>query len=303
MILRFLLLIQLSLLAIPTLEAGIWDRIKGVFVANEEPEPPTIRVLVLQDVSHADLAVKGTYNLYDPYHNTKLAIRFAPKGNRIQSIPAGLKWGEEFPGVYQIAVVPDDRTTLVSINGVDYRGKIYVYDVGGTVSIVNEVEIEDYLASTIPVKFPRSHNPEALAAAAIAERTHAFHVSLFSENPYWHVKANEVGYRGMSTVGFDPNVTEALASTRYMVMSKTGVYEGVVTPFPVCLVGGSTTEPTYKMSKLSIDDIESMASQGDNAARILTKSFPDASIEIMVGPKGAGSHVAEFKVQDRPSSR
>ncbi|NGX58627.1 MAG: hypothetical protein K940chlam3_01535 [Chlamydiae bacterium] len=297
MILRLLITLLICCTTTTSLQAGIWDRIKSVFVANEEHEPATIKVLVLHDVPYVDLEVKGTYNLYDPYKNQRVATRFVSKGARIQALSQGLKWGEEFPGVYQLVVVPDHRDVLVSINGRDYRGKFYIYDIGGTLSIVNEIEIEDYLASTMPTKFNRPLNAEALAAAAITERTHSYHVSQYSENHYWDINANDVGYYGHCTENTDPLVVEALGSTRYMVMSKTGIYEGRVTPFPVHLVSGGNEGMYHGMQKVSIDDIEVMARQGDNAAQILSKSFPGSSIELTMNPKH-NEEIAEVQITE-----
>jgi len=286
-------------LSATTLQAGIWDRIKSVFVASEEVEPATIKVLLLHDVPYADLEIKGSYNLYDPYRNQRIATRFAAKGAKIQALSQGLKWGEEFPGVYQLTLVPDDRNIFVSINGKQYRGKVYIYDVGGTLSLVNEVEIEDYLSSTLPAKFQRPLSEEALAAAAITERTHSLHLSQYSENPYWHVNADDVDYQGVRTEDTNPLVAEALGSTRGMVMSKTSIYEGRVTPFPVHLVAGRNENMYQGMQKVSIDDIELMAKNGDNAAQILTKSFPGTSIELTAGAHSeeqiAEVHVSDYK--------
>lgn len=285
MILRLLVMLLFISCSTTSLQAGIWDRIKSVFVSSEEREPATIKVLVLHDVPYADLEIKGTYNLYDPYKNQRIATRFSPKGAHVQALSQGLKWGEEFPGVYQLAVIPDHRDILVNINGHDYRGKFYVYDIGGTISIVNEVQIEDYLASTLPAKFNRNLTNEALAAAAITERTHSYHVAQYSENHYWHVKAEDVGYYGTRTENSNQMVARALGSTKHMVMSKTGIYEGKVTPFPVHLVIQGNEKRPQGMQILSIDDIEIMARQGDNAAQILHKSFPGSSIELALDPQ------------------
>lgn len=297
MFIRLLIALLICTVSTTSLQAGIWDRIKSVFVANEKPKPTTIKVRLVHDVPHVDLEIKGSYNLYDPYKNQRIATRFAAKGARIQALSQGLKWGEEFPGVYQLEFVPDDKNVFVSINGRDYRGKITVYDIGGTLSIVNEVEVEDYLASTMPSKFNRPISEEALAAATITERTHSYHLSEFSENPYWHVRADEVGYRGVAAENTNPIVAKALGSTRYMVMSKTSVYEGRVTPFPVHLVAGGNEDLYSGIQKLSVDDIEQMARNGDNAAQILSKSFPGTSIEL--GLSGyQQDQVAEVEVTD-----
>lgn len=270
-----------------SLQAGVWDRLKNVFVQEAKEEPQTIKVLLYHDTPSATLEVKGSYNIYDPFKNKRIATRFAPKGSRIEALSTGLKWGEEFVGIYQIKIIPDSLDIVTTINGQDFRGSIYVYDIGGSVSIVNELPIEDYLASVMPSKYQSSYSEETIAAATIIERTNAFNLSLRSDNSYWHVKASEQGYVGVKNEGVNPVITEALGSTRYMVLSKTGVYEGTVTPFAVSLTGSS--------ARITVDAIETLSKRGNNAAQILTKSFPEARVELMMGgPKAKEAPVAEL---------
>lgn len=301
MILRGLTLSLMLLTAATPLQAGIWERLKSAFVAEEQAEPPTIKVLVLHDVAFADVEVKGTYNLYDPYKNKRIATRFVPKGQRMQSISAGLKWGEEFPSVYQIEIRPDSAEVVTSINNHDYRGKIFVYDIGGTISIVNELTIEDFLASTLPDRLARPLSQETLAAVTIAERTQAFNLAMNGENHYWHVSAVDCGYVGIEKENTNASIATALRSTRYMVLSRTGIYEGVVTPFPVNLIVDSLSRPSPGV-KVSVDDLELMSRRGDNAAKMLSKVFPEASIELMVGTGQKTDQIAEVKINGLPKN-
>lgn len=298
MILRTFCLLLTSLTLCGSVQAGVWERLKNAFVSEEKPQPPKIKVLLAHDIPAATLEVKGSYNIYDPYKSKRLATRFVPKGNRIQALSTGLKWGEEFPGVYQIEIRPDEASTVTTVNGCDYKGNIAIYDVGGSISVVNEVDLEDYLASMMPNKFNRPFAEESLSAAAIAERTHAFYTAQHSENPYWHVRAEDVGYDGVRSERTNPLVANALTGTRYMVMSKTGIYEGVVTPFPVALVVSEKDPNFKKMSKISIDDIDAMSRNGENAGRILSKTFPEASIALTIGHINSQEQVAELRVRD-----
>lgn len=260
-----------------SLEAGVWDTVKSAFFVPERKPSPTIKVLVLHDVDSATIEVNGTYNIYDPYKNAKLSAAFTKKGNVIKALPSGLKWGEEFPAVYQILIVPDHDQISTFIDGKEYKGKIYVYDIGGTISVVNEMDIEDYLALTMPLLVDRSLSDEAMAALMIAARTEAYHDATKSKNPFWHVKGDSIDFHGIRKDPHNPAVLSALESTKYMVMSQTGIYEGQVTPIQINIV---------KKNELGthMDEWELLANKGLNAAKILSRSFPDATIELTYKP-------------------
>ena len=280
MILRTLLLFLALLPFSSPLQADVWDNIKGYFKGSTRSEAPTIRVLLLHDVEGAKLEVRGKYSLFDPYTNSHLSTRFAGKSRYIQALGDGLKWGEAFPGLYQIKIKPDDGSTTV-INNHEYQGLIYVYDIGGTISIVNQIPVEDYVRSIL-FGYQNQHlEPETLAAIAIVARTNAYFQAVNPKNTYWAVDAEKVGYQGHIPGSFA--VDDAVKLTRYMIMSRTGVYEGIATPFAAQFgdlsSGQSTKEP--ETSKISLEEANAMAQRGEHAAQILAKAFPGSTIMIM----------------------
>lgn len=282
---------------VASLQAGIWDNIKSVFVAPEKPKPPMIKVLIAHDVESAQLEVKGKHSIYDPYKHEHLSTHFQNKIGHVQTVPSGIKWGEEFPGVYQVKIVPETRSSIIYVDGVPYKGSIVVYDVGGNISIVNEVEIEEYLRSTMSSKASDVTSDEALAAVTIAQRTRAFYLAMSSSNPYWHVDAANVGYYGYKSDPCDSRLLDAIASTRYMVISQTGsVYEGVITPIAVDVVYGQSKDKKGRQRVLATSEAESLAQKGENAAKILNRTFPNTSLELSYNPGSSSTgskHIAE----------
>lgn len=264
------------------LQAGIWDAVKSAFIAPEKPQSPKIKILIAHNLPYANIEVNGKYEIYDPYKNVRLSARFTGKRQKIEALSTGLRWGEEFPGVYQIEIVPDNESISVKIDGKEYSGIIYVYDIGGSISIVNEVDIEHYLSATLPDQLSSDLSDEALSAAVIATRTNAYYKATASTNPYWHLNAEQVGYQGrkknQSLGAFA--VHEAIASTRFMVLSETGAYEGVLTPFPINLIAEADVPSTKGSYTISVDKLQNSAEKGDNAAQILSKTFPQAKIEL-----------------------
>jgi stage II sporulation protein D len=261
-------------------QAGVWDKVQSTFGINQ-PKPPMIKVLIVSNKDAVILEVKGQYNIKDPNTDSRLGTRFMGKGHLIQPTLGGLKWGEEFPGVYQIAIIPDDQHISTVVDGIEYRGNIYVYDIKGKLSVVNEVDLEDYLSSVLAYEFREDYNPEAMAAVAIVERTNALFQSYSKANSYWNVKAEDVDYEGHGVTGRNNNVDQAIASTRYMVMSQNG--QKAVTPFPATWSYGAQQSSSIPM--LSIDEADAMASKGSNAGQILSKKFPNTSLQLSYNKK------------------
>lgn len=273
-----------------SLQAGIWDSIKSTFVASEKLEPPKIRVLIVHNVDAAVIEVKGKYNIYDPLKNNKLGSYFLGKSNLLQPLSGGLKWGEEFPGVYQINIIPDDPNITTLVDGIEYKGNLYVYDIGGRISIVNEVDIEDYVSSVLGSTIDKPLSEEALAAAAIAARTQAYRSSLTASNPFWHIEAKQSKYQGNGVTGRFKEVEKAIVATRYMVMSQTGAYDRVLTPVAVQII------PSGKVTNsLSLAEAEALAQKGDNAAKILNRTFPNTTIQLTHNFNDSTGDIAEIE--------
>lgn len=286
MMTRILLLFLALLPFNSSLQASWWSDVTGYFKGQSRPTPPTIRILVLHDLEGVNLEVRGKYSLYDPYTNSYISSRFVGKSRYVQALNDGLKWGEAFPGLYQIKIKPEDAQTTTVINGHEYDGSIYIYDIGGTISIVNQIPVEEYVKAVLMHYQDRNLAPEALAALAIVARTNAYFQAVNPKNTYWAVDAQKVGFQGRAPVS--SAVEEAVKLTRYMIMSRTGVYEGMVTPFPVqfdTLSPGQTKD--IQVSKLSLDEANEKAQNGEHAAQILAKAFPGSTIMMMEYSTGA----------------
>lgn len=280
MIVRTLLLFLALLPFSSPLQASWWDNVTGYFKGQSRSAPPTIRILVLHDLEGVNLEVRGKYSLYDPYTNSYISSRFVGKSRYVQAVSDGLKWGEAFPGLYQIKIKPDDAATTTVINGHEYEGSIYIYDVGGTVSIVNQIPIEDYVRAILVNYQDRHLAPETLAALAIVARTNAYFQAVNPKNTYWAIDAQKVNFQGKTPVS--SAVEDAIKLTRYMIMSRTGVYEGLATPFAAqfdALSPGQTKE--IQVSKISLEEANEKAQNGEHAAQILAKAFPGTTIMMM----------------------
>lgn len=266
------------------LEAGAWSNVKEFFGIQEKPAAPDIKVLVVHDVDGVNMEVKGKYSLYDPYTNSHISTRFIGKSKAVQALRSGLKWGEEFPGLYQIKVVPEDPSSRIYINDVEYSGVVYLYDIGGAISVVNEVSVEKYLASIVASQFNQATPGEALAAFSIAIRTNAYVQSVNPKNTYWAVDGQKVGYRGNNGLEEAEWAIQAVKNTQYMILSNTGIYEGLATPFALqwgTISPSKGTGEAPASAQISLEEAQKFAGEGMHAAQILAKAFPRATIMLM----------------------
>ena len=236
----------------------------GLSTGGERPLPPSIKVLIVNNTPGILLEVRGKYKIFDPHTMEHLSTRFVGKRKYLQALSNGLKWGEEFPGIFQLLLVPDDPRTTTLVDGVPYEGRLIIYDVAGKIAIVNEVEIEKYLDSLLSSEKTESLPGEALGALVIANRTQAYYQANHPKTPYWAIDGTKTGYKGYGKQ--NPNVEKALQTTKYLVLTE----------------GDQTFNARWEDAKLPLTEAENLASQGENAAEILKKAFPSTSLKVML---------------------
>lgn len=280
MMIRILaLMLAVYPLAMPV-EAGLIEAVSSLFQKPAQTAPPKIKVLVVHDKVGAVLELKGKYKLFDPHTGEHISTRFIGKRKFIQTTSDGIKWGEEFPGIHQIMVIPDETATTAMVDGIEYHGPIYIYDIGGTISIVNQVSIEEYLSSTLAHDFRSPLSSEALAAVVIAARTAAYYQIENSPSEFWNVSGEDTNYEGFVAINPSSTIEKAIQATQYMIMSRSASSKDV-TPFPLQWKGTKGNGTPGVVSEITIEEANEMAKKGDHAAQILAKAFPNTRIELM----------------------
>jgi len=280
MIIRALLFVIAFLPLASPVEAGFLSNMRNIFVKHQHPVP-SIDILVVNDQPSAVIEVNGKYQLYNPHTKKLISKRYIGKKKLMQTDSSGLKWGEGFPGIFQLTIIPDDPSVVITIDGTEYRGNVTVYDIGGAISIVNRIPIEEYLRATLPGKYGEPMPEETMAAIAIVARTDAFYLSHNPKNKFWAVDGAQVGYEGMKSLHPSSPMEMAINSTRHMVLSKTGAYEGKVTPFPAQWIDPQSHHQTGSNSRITVYEAEDIARTGGHAAQILSKAFPGSHIELI----------------------
>lgn len=227
-----------------------------------EQDGPKIKVLLAKEVRSALLEARGAYRVLNK--DGKKLLSFGMTGKRFvaHALSNGLRWGEEFPGIYTITVAPLDPTTCFYVDGLQYKGMLHVYcSTKGNITIVNEVPVEEFVKCTLPLKISSAISREAMAAMVIAARTNAYaKVYYRPETPsLWDISAKEAGYLGLGVTMGKTGVEDAVFATEHIVLEES----------PGVPLRNVALTPT---------DAEALASRGLDAKRILRNATPQGEI-------------------------
>ncbi len=189
---------------------------------SQKEKPATIKVLISKLQDKVLLEAKGKFHVYNPLTSLHLSNHVFTKKGWVKPSERGIVWGDAFPGIYQIRLVPVDAKSTVLVNGIEYRGCVELYDIKGKLFVVNEVDIERYLKSVMTAQFPAEMDEEVMDAIAISARTNAYYLVYRKPTAYWHVDAKDVGYEGYAVTLQNLHVDRAINNTRHMVMTFNG---------------------------------------------------------------------------------
>ncbi len=184
----------------------------------EPTAPRNIQLLLEKDATALLLEVCGPYDLFNPHDGSKIASGVLGKRFMIHELDAGLKWGEEFPGIHQIEIRPRSPKTTLFLNGIQYSGSLAIYGVSGLIHVVNSLDIETYVKSTLSSQFTYPLDPEVMAALAILARTDAYYHAMKNPESFWHLTAHDVGYQGSALIVEPSPLAKAVDSTKHLIL-------------------------------------------------------------------------------------
>jgi len=180
--------------------------------------PENIQVLLAKNVDEALLESKGAYIIFNPQDGAKITSSLSGKRFMIRATPSGVKWGEEYPGIHQIYIVPKTKNSSLLINGIEYDGAISVFKIKNKINIINDLEIEAYLKSILTPQFPYPLENEVMAAIAIAARTTAYSHVKRNKESFWHISSEDINYQGKAIIQPDSHISNAVDRTRNLIL-------------------------------------------------------------------------------------
>lgn len=239
------------------------------------PTGPNIRVLLEKDVNSAFVEARGSYRVVRRDTGTLLSSGKTGKRYTLHALQDGLRWGEEYVDVFQIALIPTSPDTAFYVDGIQYKGALSVYHVrNNKITIVNEVPIEHYLKSTLVLNSDQELHREALSALVITARTEAYTRALTgrSSGRPWEITSKEAGYFGYGVTHQRKPIEEAVELTRFMVLESSQ---------------HATPMQNYF---LDIAKAEELAQRGYDAKKILQLTFPNQSLGITINADEVAMH-------------
>ena len=186
-----------------------------------------IRILTHENLDGVLIEIKGGYIVKNPSTDKKIDSSMFKNRCYLSSSVDGIKWGKIYKNTHQIQIIPKDDKTTFLLDGIQYRGKLSVFDISSKISLVIEIDADEYLRSILSGKFAyQAIHQTTLEALAISMRTNLYHKISTSTNPFWDIKSSDHDFRGSSMMLINPSVDAAITATKDLIM----VYEN--RPFP-----------------------------------------------------------------------
>ncbi len=210
------------------------------FACAQPSSAEVIRVLMAQDVVLLEASSDGNLAMVDQAGETKILrspIRISTRGERLQ-VDSRRVAGEQvlirpLKGTLSLRMVQAGGSgsgtrpirsgpggvVIAQRPALPISGVVRVLRKGPTLSILNQVDLEEYVKGVVPSEVSSTWHPEMLKVQAVAARTYALYNKMLSPAREYDVVATiqDQVYRGRS--GVDHRVEEAVESTRGIVVT------------------------------------------------------------------------------------
>ncbi|MCF7955674.1 MAG: SpoIID/LytB domain-containing protein [Phycisphaerae bacterium] len=213
----------LVILAFVCCFVGCWKKqaYRPVIIDDKEPlRTNQVRVLLHDNVMQCLLSSTGGFSVNQSTMTSK--AHFGPEQGPMEiSVVTGyVKIGDRLFG--NGCVIEPDAMSLLSINGELYRGEIKLFTSSDARSlrVINQLDIEEYLAGVVGAEMPSYWDRQALKAQAIAARTYCLYTkNRFGTNRQWDVRRTQANqmYGGVSAE--TATVKQAVSETKSMVLT------------------------------------------------------------------------------------
>jgi len=188
-------------------------------------QAPRIRVLLVEDADHVDLSAGAPAVSLDSH---PLALQFPETTDVPASLAAdGWHLGRLLIRAGALTLAPGD--TPIHVNGVEYRGDIRLIPTGsGRFNVINDLDVEDYLAGVVTREIYPTWPLEAIKAQAVASRTYAlYETHSAGVNRAWDVFGDERSQMYGGITGETSKSRDAVSQTQGIVLTY-GPGDGVI---------------------------------------------------------------------------
>lgn len=207
----------------------VFERRPGVLEAILYSTPPLVRVALVRGSTAKDLVVatSGAYEVTDSQTGRVLARGPRLRLAGVSASGVGLRLGGSTFATSAVRVRSVAGKPF-RVSGTAYQGDLLCFRDGEAVTLVNELDVEEYVAGVLAAEMPLRFEDEALKAQVVAARTYVLYEAKTASSPLYDVLATEASqvYRGLVV---------ATRRARRLVRATRGI---------ICTVDGLTF-PTY----------------------------------------------------------
>lgn len=308
---------------LPTISAGIpLSCQRDTAVVQEEvhdygpllDKTPTLRVLLVNDKREAQLAISGCYQI------TGSLTNIIDQGQGLQKSTISISNGNINIGNKHYTNselrITSQRDGEIEVNNVRYRGEIRIsQQCNNKLSIVEEIDLESFIAGVLGSEMPPSWNEEALRAQAVTARTYAMYKKKVRRDDVYHLDMLELAYKGVA--GETPRLNTIVQETRGVVM----VYNWNIFPaYFHSTCGGHTEDIKHVFGKESIPPLSGVVCNycnnskhsywsADISKTAIEKKLREANVPVssistikVINP-GAGDHGSKVEIASANGSK
>lgn len=257
-----------------------------------------IKIGLLTDVNAAGVGTSADGVIIDARTNRTVTELKQMKGYLI--VPRGSQMSIKVNGEYKDInsdriVIKSYNSGFVSTKKKWYRGNLIIQNRNGRLTVINDVDLENYLKGVIPSEMPSSWDAEAHKAQAIAARSYALANLGKRANKGYDLEdtPNDQAYGGASAE--KRGTTKAVNDTRGIVLTHN---QKIISAFYTASAGGKTKTATWAGNAPYLRSVPSydasvgkkghgvgmsqyganhLAKQGYNAYQILKYFYKDVS--------------------------
>ncbi len=176
---------------------------------------PIVRVLLIKDKREAQLAIRGSYQIAGSLTNIIDQGQGLPRC-AISVSKGGINIGNRLYGNSELRIT-SRQDGEIELNNVRYRGEIRILQQSNDkFSVIEEVDLEGFIAGVLGSEMPQSWNEDALRAQAVTARTYAMYKKKVRRGEVYHLDMLELAYKGIA--GETARLNKIVQETKGIVM-------------------------------------------------------------------------------------
>ncbi len=192
-------------------------------VSMNYAEEPSVRVAILEETPTARVTILAPCRLIDLKTKSVLGQPESLKWELVEAGDPGLKIGHRSFPTQAVLLEPVEEETLIRVNAKPYRGSLIVQRTpNGRVTVVNHLNLEQYLVGALASEVDARWPIEALKAHAVVSRTMVAHRIWIQWGRPFDVTADTSTHLYHGTAAEKEQTRSAVKATKGQVLSYHG---------------------------------------------------------------------------------